>query len=241
MLCYANLCNAIFTDRFCCFRVAITDSVGGYTKTLAVEDLHFWLREAIEKYISYSPFTITRKWCLEARPGMQAIKKTIPGGRLEPGRGPAPGRGPEPGPEPGAEAHLEPITVWFFENDEICKTCNETVALFVCFHARLLTAIGPLGSGSNKLDFYFPVFFQKFNFVADFLKMTKFEKVSTNHRTVRRFPAEMLDTGWPWKKKHDFWKLRAGRSLGERLPPFASLRSSAFGDVLRTACLPAAF
>jgi hypothetical protein len=169
---------------------------------------------------------------------MQAIKpKTI----TEPGRGPAPGRGPEPGPEPGAEAHLEPITVWFFENDEICKTCNETVALFVCFHARLLTAIGPLGSGSNKLDFYFPVFFQKFNFVADFLKMTKFEKVSTNHRTVRRFPAEMLDDGGPWKKKHDFWKLRAGRSLGERLPPFASLRSSAFGDVLRTACLPAAF
>jgi hypothetical protein len=168
---------------------------------------------------------------------MQAIKpKTI----TEPGRGPAPGRGPEPGPEPGAEAHLEPITVWFFENDEICKTCNETVALFVCFHARLLTAIGPLGSGRHKLDFYFPAFFQNFSFVADFWKMTKFEKVSKNPRTVRRFPAEMLDDGWQWKKNMIFRScgLVARSAKGK---PFASLRSSAFGDVLRTACLPAAF
>jgi hypothetical protein len=59
---------------------------------------------------------------------------------------------------------------------------------------------------------YFPAVFQKFHFVSEFSKMTKFKKVIKNQRTVRRFPAEMLDGGWPWKKKHDFWKLPVGRS-----------------------------
>jgi hypothetical protein len=51
----------------------------------------------------------------------------------------------------------------------------------------------------------------------------------------------MLDDGWSWKTKHDFWKSRVGRFARLKASPFASLRSSASGDVLRTAGLPAAF
>jgi hypothetical protein len=52
--------------------------------------------------------------------------------------------------------------------------------------------------------------------------MTKFKKIIKNQRTVRRFPAEMLDDGRPWKKKHGFWKLRACRSATAKGKPFAS-------------------
>jgi hypothetical protein len=52
-----KLDNGNLTNRLVCFRVASIDSVGGYTKTSAVEDLHFSLREAIENIyrIAHAP------------------------------------------------------------------------------------------------------------------------------------------------------------------------------------------
>jgi hypothetical protein len=43
------------------------------------------------------------------------------------------------------------------------------------------------------------------------------------------------------KIKHYILKLAVGRFARLKASPFAELRSSAFGDVLRTAGLPAAF
>jgi hypothetical protein len=40
------------TNLLFCFRVANTDSVESYTKTSAVDDLHFSHRETIKKHIS---------------------------------------------------------------------------------------------------------------------------------------------------------------------------------------------
>jgi hypothetical protein len=45
----------------------------------------------------------------------------------------------------------------------------------------------------------------------------------------------------PAKIKHYILKLAVGRFARLKASPFALLRSSAFGDVLRTAGLPAAF
>ncbi len=43
-----KLDNGNLTNRLVCFRVASIDSVGGYTKTSAVDDLHFSHRETIK-------------------------------------------------------------------------------------------------------------------------------------------------------------------------------------------------
>jgi hypothetical protein len=88
---------------------------------------------------------------------------------------------------------------------------------------------------------YFPAVFQKFQFVSEFSKKTKFKKVINNQTTVRRFPAEMLDGGWPWKKNTNFGSCLLVAPLRQKAAAFSLATLSAFGDVLRTACLPAAF